>query len=84
MHTLVFVGDVEEMAVIGDRDALHAWRAWELANELGCEGPRVYVGWERAAEVGRDGVPAAGIVLYQDALLVSAGDLPVTRCSSLP
>jgi hypothetical protein len=45
VHTLVFVGDVEETAVIGDRDALHAWRAWELANELGCEGPRVYVGW---------------------------------------
>ncbi len=55
VDALVLVGDVEEAAVFGDRDALHARQGRELADEPCLQGAGVPVARERAAEVGRDG-----------------------------
>ncbi len=33
VHAFVFIGDVEEAAVVGDRDALDARQGWELADD---------------------------------------------------
>jgi hypothetical protein len=62
MDALVLAGDVEEVAPIGDRDALHPRQGRELADEPGVERAGVRAGREDAAEVGSDGVPAAGVV----------------------
>jgi len=75
VYALVLVGDVEEAPVAGDRDALDTRQAGKLANEGCFEGAGVGVRWERAAEVGRHRVPAAGVVLYQDALPIPAVDV---------
>src|SRR3712207_2680983 len=70
MDALVLVGDVEEAASVGYCDALYARQVRELADELGVEGAGV--GRKNGAEVGRDGVPAAGVVAYEDAPFVAA------------
>lgn len=63
MHSFVLVGEVEEAAVVGDRDALDARQGRKFADELAFERARVLVRRERAAEVGRHSVLAAGVVL---------------------
>ncbi len=72
MYSSVLVGVIEEAAVVGDRDALDTRQGRELAGELALQGAEVLVGREGAAEVDSDCVPAAGVVLYKNALLVAA------------
>src|SRR5918997_1279953 len=72
VDALVLVGYVEEAFPVGYRDPLHARQIRELADEFGFEGAGVGVGREHGAEVRRDGVPAAGVVSYEDAVLVPA------------
>ena len=72
MDALVLVGDVEEAASGGDRDALYARQGRELADELGGNRAGVRVGRENGAKVGRDGVVAARVVAYEDAPFVAA------------
>ncbi len=63
MHALVLIGDVEEAAVVGDRDAFDARQGRELADELALQGAGVLVRREGAAEVVSDRVLAAGVNL---------------------
>jgi hypothetical protein len=72
VDALVLVGDVEEAAPGGDRDALYARQGRELADELGGKRAGVRVGRENGAKVGRDGVVAARVVAYEDAPFVAA------------
>ncbi len=72
MYALVLVGDVEGAAAFGDGDALDARQGRELADELAREFAGVGIWGEIAAEVGGDGLPAAGVVPYEHALLVPA------------
>jgi nickel-dependent lactate racemase len=72
VYALVFVGDVEGAVVVGDGEALDARQARELADELALQLSRVDALRHGAAEVGGDGLPAAGVVLDEDALLVAA------------
>src|SRR4028118_125309 len=72
VYALVLVGDVEGAVVVGDGEALDARQAWELADELALQLPRMDALRHGAAEVGGDGLPAAGVVQDEDALLVAA------------
>jgi len=70
VHALVLVGDVEGATLGGDGDVLDAWEAGKLAQELRFEMAGVGVAGKDAAEVGGHGLPAAAVVLDQDALFV--------------
>ena len=72
MDAFVLVRNVESAAIGGDGDALDAREAGKLADELCVKGAGVGVSGKDAAEVGGHGLPAAGIVLDEDALLVAA------------
>ena len=75
MDAFVLICDVEDAAFTGDVYSLDAREARELADELCFERTGVGVLRESAAEVGGYGLPAARIVLDEDALLVAAVDV---------
>jgi hypothetical protein len=75
VYALVLVRDVEGVAFGGDGYLLDARQAGELADELGFEEARAGVLGQDAAEVGSHGPPATGVILDQDALLVTAVDV---------
>jgi hypothetical protein len=75
VHALVLVRDVEGAAFWGDGYALDAREAGKLADELYFEMAGVGILRKNAAEVGGHGLPAAGVVLDEDALFVAAVDV---------
>ncbi len=75
MHAFVLVRNVVGAAFRCNGHALDARKARELADELGCEGAGVGVMGKYAVEVGGHGLPAAGVVLDQNALFVTAVDI---------
>ena len=72
MHAFVLVGDVVGAAFRGEGYPLYTREAGELADVLCFEVAGVGVPGKNAPEVGGHGLPAAGVVLDQDALFVAA------------
>jgi hypothetical protein len=72
VYALVLVRDVEGAAFWGDGDTLDTRKAGEFAYELRFEMAGVGVSGKDAPEVCGHGLPAAGVVLDEDALCVAA------------